>query len=153
QDVAPAETAAVFACRDLSGLDAGGQQQAMQQAAVAAQASLDIENGPLLRAVLFTFGAGRAPQLFVTVHHLVVDGVSWRILLSDLETAYHQLRAGQPADLGPATTDYRRWARQLTEHVRAGRLDADLPYWAGLASQPAPALPPGRPGSNTAGSA
>src|SRR5467141_4485093 len=53
QDVAPSETAAVFRRCDLSGLDAGAQRSAMEQAAVAAQTSLDITDGPLLRAVLF----------------------------------------------------------------------------------------------------
>ena len=45
--------------------------------------------------VLFTRGADGPPLLFITVHHLVVDGVSWRILLGDLEKAYQDIRAGQ----------------------------------------------------------
>ncbi|HEY4464979.1 MAG TPA: amino acid adenylation domain-containing protein, partial [Streptosporangiaceae bacterium] len=136
QDVAPADTTAVLDRRDLSGLDAGAQRVAMEEAAVAAQTGLDISDGPLLRAVLFTLGRGQRPRLFLTVHHLVVDGVSWRILLADLETACRQIQAGQRVDLGPRTTGYRQWARTLAEQVRAGAFDDDLAYWA---SRPATA--------------
>ena len=147
QEVAPAGTAAVCDRRDLSGLAAGAQDAAMEQAAAAAQAGLDITAGPLVRAVLFMLGAGRAPRLFITVHHLVVDGVSWRILLGDLETACRQLRAGQPAGLEPVATSYRQWARALAGQVRAGAFDDDLDYWARVPGTVPAALPPGRDGA------
>ncbi|MDQ2586489.1 non-ribosomal peptide synthase/polyketide synthase [Saccharothrix yanglingensis] len=89
-----------------------------------AKTSLDLRTGPLLRAVLFDDG-----RLFVTAHHLVVDSVSWRILLSDLET----LLAG--GRLAPRTTAFAEWARRLDEHVRAGRFDAALPHWAAVPTE------------------
>src|SRR5207237_1649341 len=119
QDVAPSETAAVFRRFDLSGLDADAQPAAMEQAAVAAQTSLDITDGPLLRAVLFGLGPGRHPQLFVTIHHLVVDGVSWRILLDDLEGASRQVPACRPVDMGARAPADSAWARRLAEPVGA----------------------------------
>ncbi|HTC80900.1 MAG TPA: AMP-binding protein, partial [Acidimicrobiia bacterium] len=82
QDIAPGEAAAIFRRCDLSDLDADARRAAMEEAAVAAQTSLNITDGPLLRAVLFLMGPRRRPQLFVTIHHLAVDGVSWRILLA-----------------------------------------------------------------------
>ncbi|HWE07716.1 MAG TPA: amino acid adenylation domain-containing protein, partial [Solirubrobacteraceae bacterium] len=141
QDVAPSETAAVFRRCDLSALDAGAQQAAMEEAAVAAQTSLDITDGPLLRAVLFGLGPGRRPQLFVTIHHLAVDGVSWRILLDDLEGAYRRIAAGQPVDLGAGTTTYRAWAQRLAEYVASGGLDADLGYWSEVPRRASAELP------------
>jgi non-ribosomal peptide synthase protein (TIGR01720 family) len=60
----------------------------------------------------------------------VVDGVSWRILLDDLDTAYRQLTRGEPVRLGPKTTSFRDWARKLSEHVAAGGLDDELEHWA-----------------------
>ncbi len=110
--------------------------------AVAAQAGLDITNGPVIRAILFT---GDRPRLFVTVHHLVVDGVSWRILLGDLETAYRDLLAGRRCDLEPVGTTFGDWAHRLADHVRSGALDGDLAYWT-TAADPAP-LPVGRAGT------
>jgi amino acid adenylation domain-containing protein len=56
------------------------------------QRSLDLEKGPVMRAVYLKGEAGKAGRLFVVVHHLVVDGVSWRVLLSDMEQGYGQWR-------------------------------------------------------------
>ncbi|MDQ4031964.1 MAG: amino acid adenylation domain-containing protein, partial [Actinomycetota bacterium] len=149
QDITAHEPAEVFQRSDLSGLDAEGQRAAMEQAAIAAQTSLNIESGPLLRANLFTFEPARPPQLFLTIHHLVVDGVSWRILLDDLETAYHHISSDQPVNLGPKTTAYQTWSLRLTEHVRSGQFDSDLGYWTeGPATVPAE-LPVDHPGPNT----
>ncbi|MGH3903464.1 MAG: non-ribosomal peptide synthase/polyketide synthase, partial [Pseudonocardiaceae bacterium] len=149
QDVVPAEPASVFERRDISGLDAETVRAVMEQAAVSAQSGMDITVGPLLRAVLFTFGPGCRPQLFVAVHHLVVDGVSWRILLEDLETAYRQIGSGRPVDLGPKTSAYRYWSQRLGEHAVAGGFDGDLAYWAEVSARGTGELPVDRAGANT----
>src|SRR5204862_4957654 len=112
QDVAASKTVTVLQHCDLSTLDAGAQRSAMEEAAVAAQTSLSIADGPLFKVVLFLMGPGRRPRLFVTIHHLVVDGVSWRILLGDLERAYRQIAAGQPVDLGAGTPSHRAGAHR-----------------------------------------
>jgi amino acid adenylation domain-containing protein/non-ribosomal peptide synthase protein (TIGR01720 family) len=153
QDVASGEAAAVVLRRcDLSELDAEGQQAAMEDAALAAQTSLDITNGPVLRVVLFILGSGRAPRLFLTIHHLVVDGVSWRVLFEDLETAYQQARAGRPLALEPVGTSFRHWAHRLADHVGCGGLDDELAYWAEVSARTSVELPVDRAGSNTVGS-
>ncbi|MGH3777951.1 MAG: non-ribosomal peptide synthase/polyketide synthase, partial [Pseudonocardiaceae bacterium] len=152
QEVAPAETGAVLHRYDLSDLDEEDQRSAMGEAAVAAQSSLDITNGPMLAAVLFDFGPGRRSRLFITIHHLVVDGVSWRILLEDLEAAYHQARGGGPVELEPVGTPFTQWAHRLTEHVQAGELDGDVEYWSELPQDALPDLPVARAGANTADS-
>src|SRR3712207_9229149 len=64
-----------------------------------------------------------------TVHHLAVDGVSWRIIVDDLDTAYRQAAAGATVALEPAGTSVATWASRLTEHVRSGGLDTDLEFW------------------------
>jgi hypothetical protein len=110
---APAGPAAILDRRDLSGLDLAAQEAAMEAIADEVHAGLDIERGPLLAAVLFTRGDGSRPCLFLAAHHLVIDAVSWHILLDDLETAYGQAAAGNPVSLGPATTSYQDWARRL----------------------------------------
>ena len=140
----PAEPAEVFTIHDLSRLGATAQDAAMDGAAATAQSSLDIANGPLLRAILFELGPDRPPRLFITVHHLVVDGVSWRVLLGDLELAY------QRVDLPAAGTGYGRWSRRLTEHAGAGGFDADLAYWAAAAKEALVELPTDRAGTNLA---
>ena len=77
-----------------------------RRVAAATQAGLDLGNGPLLRVVCFHMGAGQADRLLVVIHHLVVDGVSWRILLEDLLTAYEQLARRQQVQLPPKTTSW-----------------------------------------------
>ncbi|MFD1047160.1 condensation domain-containing protein, partial [Kibdelosporangium lantanae] len=80
--------------------------------ALEAQTSLDPATGNLMRAILFP-----GPKLFVTVHHLAIDGVSWRILLSDITKACDQLANGQTVDLGPKSTSFHQWAHHLARHT------------------------------------
>ncbi|MEU7481581.1 non-ribosomal peptide synthase/polyketide synthase [Lentzea sp. NPDC042327] len=134
QDLAPTPPTGVL--QVLTGLD----DHACDEAALAAQSSLDLTEGPLLRAVLFRLADGRC-RLFLTVHHLVVDGVSWRVLLADLDTAYQQLVRGEPVALEPVPTAFATWARRLTDRVRAGELDADLDHWTGFAASAPAELP------------
>ncbi|WP_229796441.1 non-ribosomal peptide synthetase, partial [Saccharothrix coeruleofusca] len=114
QEVADTETAEVFRVESDADVEAGAR---------AARRDLDLAGGPLLRAVLFT---GAPPRLLLTVHHLAVDGVSWRILLGDLEAAYR----GEP--LEPVGTPFTEWAHRLAEHVASGALDDALPHWRSL---------------------
>jgi amino acid adenylation domain-containing protein/non-ribosomal peptide synthase protein (TIGR01720 family) len=135
---------------DLSTVDGDRDVDAALHAAAAeARGTLRAGDGPLVAGVLFTFGPARPPVLLLTIHHLVVDGVSWRILLADTETAYRQVLAGRPVDLGPGTTSYFRWADRLAAHVRAGGLDAELPYWTGVLDGPAADLPVDAAGEGT----
>src|SRR5581483_8328817 len=106
-----------------------------------AHAGFDLTEPPLLRAVLFDFGPDRHPALFLTVHHLVVDGISWRILLEDLNTAYQQARQGQPVCLATKTTSLRTWALRLNEHAEAGGWNSEYDYWATVAGHADPVVP------------
>ncbi|HEV2782817.1 MAG TPA: non-ribosomal peptide synthase/polyketide synthase [Actinophytocola sp.] len=151
QDVAP-DAGEVFLRYDLSELDDDGQQVVLEEAVLAAQTSLDIAQGPLIRVVLFHLGS-RPPRLFLTIHHLVVDGVSWRILLADLEAAYHQALGDSAVTLEPTGTPFGQWVHRLTEHVRSGRLDDDLAYWSKIPGTAPAELPVDHPGHNTEASA
>jgi non-ribosomal peptide synthase protein (TIGR01720 family) len=77
-----------------------------------AQQSLDLTHGPLLRALVIEV-PGDGWRLLLTAHHLVIDGVSWRILLDDLRTAYGQQRTGAPILLPSKTSSTRDWVRKL----------------------------------------
>ncbi|AKZ60083.1 putative coelichelin nonribosomal peptide synthetase [Streptomyces ambofaciens ATCC 23877] len=82
---------------------------------------LDPESGVMLRAVW----RRAARQLVVVVHHVVIDGVSWRVLMEDLATAWRQLSSGAPIELPAVGTSFRRWTR-LLEHAA---FDADSAYY------------------------
>ncbi|WP_259639819.1 condensation domain-containing protein, partial [Pseudomonas syringae group genomosp. 3] len=93
-----------------------------------AQRSLDLKNGPLLRAVLVNLPQGEQ-RLLLVIHHLAVDGVSWRVLLEDLQQAYASLAAGQPLALAAKTTSLKRWAEQLQQYATGQALTAERDYW------------------------
>jgi non-ribosomal peptide synthase protein (TIGR01720 family) len=102
---------------------------ALEEAASRAQASLDLGHGPVMRLIYFDLGAPRSARLLWVVHHLAVDGVSWRILVEDLQTVYAQLRSNQPARLGAKTTSYKQWAEQMVEYARSEDVREQVSYW------------------------
>ncbi|MGH3983633.1 MAG: amino acid adenylation domain-containing protein [Pseudonocardiaceae bacterium] len=148
---APVESVEVLRRVDLSPLD-GDRRIVMAEALHDIQAGLDLGSGPLLAAVVFELGHGQRPVLALTVHHLVVDGVSWRILLEDLVTAYRAACGDPTARLAPKTTSFRQWALRLSEQAGAGRFDDELDYWGGLAQGAGAVLPTDGAGPNTVAS-
>ncbi|MET0649944.1 MAG: amino acid adenylation domain-containing protein, partial [Pyrinomonadaceae bacterium] len=140
---------------DLSLLPADEREQRLAVVCAEAHAGLDLSAGPLLRALLLTEGDRRKPRLLLVAHHLVIDGVSWRILLEDLAAACGQLQAGAEPSLPDKTTPFGQWATSLAE---AARPDADLDreYWHSVEAAPAAPLPldeAGGPEANVVGSA
>ena len=114
---------------DLSALTRAEQSTAIERRAAAVQSSINLSAGSLLRAVLFDCGAGEPSRLLLVIHHLAVDGISWRILLADLQTAYDQLARGETVKLAPKTTSFKRWAHRLTEHAQSAETLDELPFW------------------------
>ncbi|MBK4991727.1 non-ribosomal peptide synthetase [Pseudomonas sp. S36] len=125
----------------MQGLDIAGLEAACQQA----QASLDLEQGPLLRALLVDLDDG-SQRLLLVIHHLVVDGVSWRVLFEDLQAAYHQLQARQAVQLPAKTSSVKAWAERLGEYAHSDALRAELGYWQAQLQGADSGLPCERPG-------
>ncbi|MEH2114380.1 amino acid adenylation domain-containing protein [Nostoc sp.] len=92
------------------------------------QASLNLSEN-LVQVAFLWLGIDKKARLLIIIHHLVVDGVSWRILLEDLQTAYHQLSQGKTIQLPAKTTSFKDWARQLTEYAQSEVLKSELDYW------------------------
>ncbi|MFE6993127.1 amino acid adenylation domain-containing protein, partial [Streptomyces pharetrae] len=111
----------------------------------------DLGHGPLLRAVLHDRGPGRPPVLHLSVHHLVVDGVSWRLLLEDLERAYRARREGRDgaAALPRKSSPLRQWAERLAAHTAAGGFDDEKAYWTRETEGARAALPADREGTGS----
>ncbi|MGE7450413.1 amino acid adenylation domain-containing protein, partial [Pseudomonas qingdaonensis] len=122
-----AEYGAPGGVRELLWTQPVADAEALQGLCETAQRSLDLERGELLRAVLATLPDG-SQRLLLAIHHLVVDGVSWRILLEDLQSAYTQLAAGQLVNLPPKTSSTQAWAQRLQAH--AADLQGELAYWS-----------------------
>jgi non-ribosomal peptide synthase protein (TIGR01720 family) len=118
-----------FSWVDLSGVRLEERVGIIGQTAAEIQASLNLSEGPLLRVVYFDLGGGHSDRLLMVVHHLAIDGVSWRILLEDLQTVYQQLTEGKPLQLPPKTTSFRQWAKRLLGYSQTDRLQVDWSYW------------------------
>jgi non-ribosomal peptide synthase protein (TIGR01720 family) len=127
---------------DMSAIAPAAVPGALDRVGGRLQASLAL-GGPLVRVGLVTHGPGRRRRLLIVIHHLAVDGVSWRILIEDLWNAYERLASGLPASLPPKTTSYRAWAQRLAEH--AAELD-EAAYWLGAPE--AERLPRDLPGAD-----
>ncbi len=132
---------APFSHVDLSALRPPEQQGAIRERATDLQASLNLSEGPLLRVALFELGGARWNRLLMVIHHLVVDGVSWRILLEDLQTAYEQLSRGEAVELAPKTTSFKQWSQRLAEYGQSEPIRRELDYWRALGRNRIPRLP------------
>src|SRR5262249_18224578 len=82
------------------------------------------------RAVYFRMGEKEPGRLLWVIHHLIVDGVSWRILLEDLQRVYVQLERGEKARLPAKTSAYQQWAQALQAYAESEQLQSELWYWA-----------------------
>ncbi|CPU39483.1 amino acid adenylation domain-containing protein [Mycobacteroides abscessus subsp. massiliense] len=111
---------------------------------VAARSRLNPAAGAQLSAVWVP----DSRQLALMIHHLAVDGVSWRILLEDLNIAWAQHHGGQPVQLPTGGTSFARWAALLDEHARSQDVVATADAWREVAAVPA-ALPAVMPGLDT----
>ncbi|MFD9499458.1 amino acid adenylation domain-containing protein [Streptomyces sp. NPDC060035] len=100
---------------------------------------LDPEAGTMADFVWFAAESG-AGRLLVVLHHLVVDGVSWRILMSDFAEAWQQVRSGRTPELPAVGTSARRWASALQTAALTPEREAELPYWRDMLAAPNPPL-------------
>ncbi|WP_340035122.1 plipastatin non-ribosomal peptide synthetase PpsC [Bacillus sp. FSL K6-0993] len=123
---------------DLSQSESGWETQIKQEVADLQQ-SINLQEGPLLHAALFKTLTG--DYLFLAIHHLVVDGVSWRILLEDLSAGYQQAAAGQTIQLPPKTDSYQEYARRIQEYAQSSKLIREEAYWRSVEEQQAAELP------------
>jgi non-ribosomal peptide synthase protein (TIGR01720 family) len=141
QEIANPDEVAPFTCIDLSSLPPEEREAAFQTAATQLQASLNLSEGPLLRAALFDLGKHQPNRLLLAIHHLAVDGVSWRILIEDFQTAYRQISRDETVALPPKTTSFKQWAERLQQWARSPELQREFDYWFALCHQPTSRLP------------
>ncbi|MCI0767842.1 non-ribosomal peptide synthase/polyketide synthase [Bacillus sp. TL12] len=114
--------------------------QIIQKEINIAQESLNLHDGPLMRMVYFDEGE-KTGRLFWTIHHLAVDGVSWRILLEDLQTAYTQAVQGQKIQLPMKSTSFKEWSEKLHHYAESGISQEVLHYWEQQSEQEVVKLP------------
>lgn len=113
---------------DLSQYDYDAQKQSMKETSQKIQQSLDIQEDLLVKACVFELGE-KGRRLLIAVHHLVIDGVSWRILLEDIEKLY---KSRLEEELPLKTTSFKEWSERLNNY--AGQTPVDIDYWENIDS-------------------
>jgi amino acid adenylation domain-containing protein/non-ribosomal peptide synthase protein (TIGR01720 family) len=114
---------------DLSSMSEDEQLETIKQVGQRTQTSLHLQEGPLFRAIYFKRGYGYADKLLLAAHHLIVDGVSWRILLEDLSFAYQQLGTGKEPMLPAKTTSYQVWSNILQKNIQSENWTKEVSFW------------------------
>ncbi|MEW1583183.1 amino acid adenylation domain-containing protein [Streptomyces microflavus] len=97
--------------------------------AEAARRSLDPDAGTMVRIVWFDAGSERPGRLLVLLHHLVVDGVSWRILVPELLRCWAEAESGRAPATDPVGTSFRTWSEHLAARALTSAIEAELPLW------------------------
>ncbi|RXF01352.1 non-ribosomal peptide synthetase/type I polyketide synthase [Pseudoalteromonas sp. PS5] len=92
------------------------------------QESLNISSGETFKLALIHLGNGRL-KLFILGHHLIIDGVSWRIIMADLEQAWEDLKSGNDVLLSAKTTSYQFWGQTLSDYACSDDLLSQREYW------------------------
>ena len=106
----------------------------------AAEKRLAPAAGIMVQAVWFDAGAMRPGRLLLTIHHLAVDGVSWRILLPDLAAAWRAIASGEKPALEARGTSFRRWSQRLTSHAQDPARVTEVAFWTEMLSKPSLSL-------------
>jgi amino acid adenylation domain-containing protein/non-ribosomal peptide synthase protein (TIGR01720 family) len=135
---------------DLSGLPPSAQATAIAQAATTLHTSLSLAQGDLMRSALIHLGHHQPDRLLWIIHHWVVDGVSWRILLADLALAVQQLEGGRAIQLPPKTTSLQTWSQHLVQLAHSDLITRELDDWIELAAIAVPPLPVDYPAATAA---
>ncbi|TRV43485.1 MAG: amino acid adenylation domain-containing protein [Microcystis panniformis Mp_MB_F_20051200_S9] len=112
---------------DLSHLSCHEQLTKMAEISEVQQRVLNLEEG-LLMAVVF-FALGERGKMLIIIHHLAVDGISWRIILEDFVTIYQQLETQKPLQLPPKTSSFKTWAEELQNYAQTPEFYAQFKYW------------------------
>ena len=114
---------------DLAAVSTSDWEAELARVAGQVQVSLDLEQGPLSRLICFKSGEQKADRLLIVSHHLILDSVSWRIILEDLAQGYEQVVRGEPIMLAEKTSLYQQWAQALQQYAYSEQAEQQSGYW------------------------
>lgn len=108
-------------------------QPKLNQACTELQASMDLAKGEIVKAAIIR--TVEKELLFIAIHHLVVDGVSWRIIIEDINRAYEQATTNQTIQLPAKTTSFQEWSREILKYGQSEKLQKETAYWQAVECQ------------------
>ncbi len=121
-----------FEVIDLSKTKESDKSKVISEKSNAAQASLNLAKGKVFKCVYFYLGENTSGRLLIIAHHLVIDGVSWRILTEDLFTIYEQLKLNIKPVIPLKTTSFAYWAKNISEFAESKFADEEIEYWKNI---------------------
>ncbi|OEU67170.1 MAG: hypothetical protein BBJ57_13610 [Desulfobacterales bacterium PC51MH44] len=101
--------------------------------------NLNLQAGPLMKVLFFRTGEG--DQIMIVIHHLLIDGISWRILLEDFALEYQRVIKGQHIRFPAKTDSFKHWATEMVHYAQSDFLLKEKSYWASLEAKSVPVLP------------
>src|SRR5262249_29189673 len=143
---------------DLREVEGRRRREEIEKIGEEVQRSLRIEEGELVRVVYMRTGGGgergeegSSGRLLIVIHHLVVDGVSWRVLLEDLQRGYEQERGGGEVRLGRKSTSMKRWGEVMKEVAEGEEVEEQRRYWEGEEKKEVRRVPRDKEGGRNSG--
>ncbi|MGE5431355.1 MAG: amino acid adenylation domain-containing protein [Syntrophomonadaceae bacterium] len=130
--IAPEAEEIPFYLIDLSAFDEKDLKTQIESRAFEVQSSLDIEKGPVIRFAYFKLNEKEKDKLLIAAHHLVIDVVSWRILLEDIMTSYNCLKEQKPLLLPGKTASYKKWSEYLVKYSSSEEIRKEAAFWLKL---------------------
>jgi non-ribosomal peptide synthase protein (TIGR01720 family) len=127
--VAAPEEINAFTSVDLTGSSSVEIDSAIGARSMELQANQDLSRSGLFQILFFQCGQGNANKMLLVAHHLVVDNISWQILVNDLESIYLRLSRGEEIALPSKTTSYNKWGNHLLELAGSGGFDNETAFW------------------------
>ncbi|UCJ09145.1 non-ribosomal peptide synthase/polyketide synthase [Chitinophaga pendula] len=134
------ELETLLSVKDLRKTKPDALTAAIAKAGEEGQRRVNLSNGTLLSATLIlTHKDVKQNRLLLAIHHLAVDGISWRVILEDLEILLEALQQGTAVSLGEKTSSYREWYQALSEYAQRPAVQTQADYWETATAQYRPA--------------
>jgi non-ribosomal peptide synthase protein (TIGR01720 family) len=118
-----------FTSIDLTGFSPVEMDSTIEAKSIELQTNQDLSKSGLFQTLFFKFGQEHQNKMLLIAHHLLVDNISWQILVSDLESIYGRLIRDEEIALSPKTTSYPKWGNHLIELSKSGEFDDEIEFW------------------------
>ncbi|TBR57009.1 non-ribosomal peptide synthase [Westiellopsis prolifica IICB1] len=126
---------------NLSALSENEQQHALKSTIAGIQSKSNLSEGSLVNVAFIELRSPQNNYLLITIHHLLLDAVSWQILLEDLQTVYQQLSQAEGIKLSDQTTSFQQWTQSIQEYAQTSEMVKEQDYWLAKSQIPFHSLP------------
>ena len=118
-----------FTLIDLTGFLPVEMDSTIERKSIELQTNQDLSKSGLFQTLFFESELGKHNKMLLIAHHLLVDNISWQILVSDLESIYAHLIRDEEIALFSKTTSYYKWGNHLIELSKSGEFNDEIEFW------------------------